>query len=171
MKTTRPAPIASSGSPSLGGAGKPRFYWLRRVLPELLLLIAVICSLGPYGLLAGKWVDDSGEVWQIRRDRSIVTNNPRWPHRSFRWNLYPIAIHLFYEPKQRAPHGPFHVLRGWDTLTLQPAWRTGGSAPLWTFHRMPDPTRHIVPGLFVVLAIVAALYRRRSRRNESPKNA
>jgi hypothetical protein len=145
---------------------------VRRLSPALFLLIFGFgyagWSLCPSNLLVGKWVDDSGEVWEIRRDRSIETNNQRWPHRSYRWNLYPIAIHLFYEPGQRAPHGPFTVMREWNTFTLQPAWKTGGRAQPWVFHRVSDPFRYVLPA--TLIAAIAAFYWWPRRRNDNRTN-
>jgi hypothetical protein len=61
------------------------------------------------------------------------------PQQSYRWNFYPFAIHLFYEPKQQA-QGPFSVQRGWDTLALQPLGSYAAAAAAVDLHQMPDPT-------------------------------
>jgi hypothetical protein len=69
-----------------------------------------------------------GEIWQNSAPtvRSLQTTRDggRGPRsESYRWNIYPFAIHLFYEPKQRAPGDHLVYERGWENRSLFNRWR------------------------------------------------
>jgi hypothetical protein len=152
-----------------------------RIWVPFAVLIATVFLIGLYAirthwppdLMVGTWVEKSGEAWKIGADDSIETTNSKYPHRSYRWNSKPTAIHLFYESNQQYPVGAFEVEVSSDTLILDPLFVKGpGRGPsILRFRRVSEPPGDPVPVIVAITAVVEIvaffwwLQRRRNARS------